>query len=63
MPKAEFHSVLVRYVFPAQSILVVVMLTVAQCYTSDPKPFKCTIKPRSEGAVKLVKEACDRPSY
>jgi len=63
MPKAEFHSVLVRYAFLPQSILVAVVLTVLRHYTSDLKPFKCTIKPRSEVAVKLVKEACDRTSY
>jgi len=26
----------------------------------DPKPFECTIKPRSERAIKLVEESCDR---
>jgi len=60
MPKAEFHSVMIRYVLLASLILAVVMLTVVRRYTRDPKPFKCTIKPRSEGVVKLVKEACDR---
>ena len=28
----------------------------------DPKPFKCTIKPRSEGAIKLVEETYGRGS-
>jgi len=32
-------------------------------FVRGPKPFKCTIKPRSEGAIKLVEEACDRASY
>ena len=27
-------------------------------YIRDPKPFECTIKPRSEHAIELVKEAC-----
>ena len=62
MPKAEFHCVTVRYVFLASLILVVVVLTAVRRHARDPKPFKCTIKPRSEGVIKLVKEACDRTS-
>ena len=62
MPKAEFNFVTVRYVFLASLILVVAILTIVRRYTRDPKPFKCTIKPRSEGVMRLVKEACDRTS-
>jgi len=63
-PKAEFHcaGVIVRYVFLGSPILVVAMLTVVRRYIRDPKPFKCTIKPRSEGAVRSVKEAHGRTS-
>jgi hypothetical protein len=39
------------------------MLIVARRYIRHPKPFKCTIRPRSESAIKLVKEACERTSY
>ena len=64
MPKAEFHSVIIRYVFLLSSTLVVVMFTVvARRYISEPKHFKCAIRPRSEGAVKLVKDARDRMSF
>ena len=62
MPKVEFDSLLVRYVFVVISIHAVRMLTIVRRYIRDPKPFKCTIKPRSDDAIKLVKEARDRAS-
>jgi hypothetical protein len=36
---------------------MVATLTVARRYFRTPKPFKCAIKPRSDDAIKLVKEA------
>ena len=59
-PKAEFNIRILRYVFLGTSVRV---LTIVRRYISDPKPFKCAIKPRSEGSVKLVKEAYDIASY
>jgi hypothetical protein len=58
LPKVEFDCTLIRYVLLL--VLVVVMLTVAQRYIRTPKPFKCAIRPRSDDAVKLVKEAYGR---
>lgn len=63
MPKAEFDSHMVRYAFIGTSIHTVGMLIIARRYIRNPKPFKCTVKPRSEEAIKLVKEVCDRPNY
>ena len=62
MPKAEFNSLLVRYVFLASSTLAITVLSVTRHYVREPKPFKCTIRPRSEGAAKLVKETYDSTS-
>ena len=45
------------------SVHAAAMLIVARRYIRHPKPFKCTIKPRSESAIRLVKEACERTSY
>ena len=45
---------------PTQRSTHPVALTVKLPYTRDPKPFKCTIKPRSEHAIKLVEETRDR---
>jgi len=63
VPEPEFESLFVRYVFLGTSVRVMGTLTIARDYIRDPKPFKCTIKPRSTGAVKLVKEACDIANY
>lgn len=60
MPKAEFECLVARYVFSSTWTCMIVILIVSRCYFSDPKPFKCTIKPRSDEAVKLVREAYDR---
>ena len=63
VPKVQFNSSIVRYVFVEASIRMVGTLTIAQPYVRHPKPFKCTIKPRSDDAIQLVKEACDKTSY
>ena len=62
-PKPEFNGLIVRYDFLGTSVRMMEMLTIARDYIRDPKPFKCTIKPRSAGAVKLVKEARDIADY
>jgi hypothetical protein len=36
---------------------------VAWRFIRHPKPFECTIKPRAETAIKLVKEACERTGF
>ena len=59
-PKPEFNSRMMRYVLLGTLDRV---LTILRRYIRDPKPFKCAIKPRSEGSVKLVKEAYDVASY
>jgi len=62
-PKVEYDSVAVRYVFMETLICTVGMLTITRRYIRGIKPFECTIKPRSDDAIKLVKEACDRTNY
>ena len=62
-PKAEFYSRIIRYVFLGTSVRIKAMLTIVRRYIRDPKPFKCAIKARSEGSVKLVKETYDAASY
>ena len=55
LPEAEFTGdSIVRYVFLGTSIHTVVDVSIR-----EPKHFRCTIKPRSEDVVKLVKETCD----
>jgi len=55
IPEAEFTGdSVVRYVFLGTSIRTVVDVSIR-----EPKPFKCTIKPRSGDVITLVKEACD----
>jgi len=62
-PKVEYDNAAVRYVFVETLILTVGILTILRRYNRDIKPFECTIKPRSDDAIKLVKEACDRTHY
>jgi hypothetical protein len=45
------------------SVHAAAMLIVARRFIRHPKPFKCTIRPRSENAIKLVKEACERTGF
>lgn len=59
VPEVEFNNLIIRYVFLETSIRVAATLTTARHHIRSPKPFKCKIKPRSEGAIKLVKEAYD----
>jgi len=55
IPEAEFSGdSVIRYVFLETSIRTVIDVSIR-----EPKPFKCTIKPRSEDVIALVKEACD----
>ena len=54
IPKIEFDSTTVRYVF---------FLEPSQIHTRSPKAFECAIKPRSEDAIKLMQEICDRTNY
>ena len=51
IPKIEFDNTTVRYVF---------FLEPSQIHTRSPKAFECAIKSRSEDAIKLVQEICDR---
>jgi hypothetical protein len=39
------------------------MLTISRHHTRVPKPFECIVKPRSDAAIKLVKEINDRANY
>lgn len=60
MPKIEFDGASVRYVFLEPSIHAAVD---ASCHVRDPNPFERVVKPRSEGARKLVRETRDRVNY
>jgi len=56
IPEAEFSGdSVIRYVFlGTPRIRAVIDISIR-----EPKPFKCTIKPRSEDVIALVKEACE----
>ena len=59
IPEIEFGGASVRCVFLQLSIHTAADVDCPP-YDRDPNPFECTIKPRSEDVIELVKEACDR---
>lgn len=58
IPKIELDNTTVRYVSLEPSVHIAA--DVDRHNARAPKTFECTIKPRSEEAIKLVKETRDR---